>query len=219
MDAATVRDFAGSCGFDLVGFVDPQKANISPDVAWCTSLIVLGYATPDDTLDVCFRVEYDGARKWSKWIYELLEARAARLCFKLRDQGFRAIATRNGDIIDLKMAAVLSGLGSLGKNNLLITERFGSRVRLIAVLTDAPMPFDDRLNNDLCSDCRLCIGVCPLGALTEDGFTREKCVGGRGGFDQPAEVLEKQKLVERHFSDMAFIQCIECMVCCPVGGV
>jgi ferredoxin len=219
MDAAAVRDFARSCGFDLIGFADPHKAGISPDVAWCNSLIVLGYATPDDTLDVCFRVEYDGARKWSKWIYELLEARALRLCFELKDQGFCAIATRNGNIIDLKQAAVLSGLGALGKNNLLVTERFGSRVRLIAVFTDAPMPFNERLHIDVCSDCRLCIGACPLGALSENGFDREKCVGGRGGFDQPAEVLDKQKLVERHLSDMAFIQCIECMVCCPVGGV
>ena len=219
MDSEAIRDHAVSCGFDLVGFVDPAQAGVSPEVMWGNTMIVLGYATPDDTLDACFRAEYNGVRKWSKWIYEVLRARASQLCTRLMDQGFRAIATMNGDLVDLKKAAVLAGLGTLGKNNLLVTETFGPRVRLIAVCTDARLAFDRRRDLDPCWDCNLCLASCPLGALTEGGFDRDQCVGGRGGFDQPKEVLEKQKTVEKRLTDMAFIQCIECMVCCPVGQV
>jgi len=48
----------------------------------------------------------------------------------------------------LKDAAVLAGLGCIGKNNLLLTPEYGSRVRLRAFTIDlvlpstGPLPFD-----------------------------------------------------------------------------
>jgi len=39
----------------------------------------------------------------------------------------------------IKYAAYLAGLGAYGINQLLITPQFGSRVRMTAILTDAPL--------------------------------------------------------------------------------
>ena len=68
-------------------------------------------------------------------------------------------------IFSHKLAAHLAGLGWITKSCLLLTEEFGPRVRLVSVLTDAPLetgsPLDDR-----CGKCNVCIDACPVGAFT-----------------------------------------------------
>ena len=75
--------------------------------------------------------------------------------------------------ISLKYAAYLAGLGEYGLNQLLITPGFGSRVRMTAVLTDAPLKPDIPERRSLvrceCNTCRQCIQNCPAGALSPDG--------------------------------------------------
>lgn len=62
-------------------------------------------------------------------------------------------------------AAIQAGMGVLGKNGLLITPQYGPRIKLSAVLTEAPLKANDLMNNDVCGDCDICIKVCPSGAL------------------------------------------------------
>lgn len=64
-----------------------------------------------------------------------------------------------------KYAAVQAGLGVIGKSGLLLTKSFGPRVRLSAVLTEAPLAADTVVEADACSDCDICWKVCPSGAL------------------------------------------------------
>ena len=64
-----------------------------------------------------------------------------------------------------KTGAVLSGLGCIGKNGLLITE-YGSAVRLASVLTDMPLSAQKEIKPCLCGDCQICKNACPAGAIT-----------------------------------------------------
>lgn len=64
-----------------------------------------------------------------------------------------------------KTGAVLSGLGFIGKNGLLITE-YGSAVRLAFVLTDMPLSAQKEIKPCLCGDCQICKNACPAGAIT-----------------------------------------------------
>ena len=64
-----------------------------------------------------------------------------------------------------KTGAVLSGLGFIGKNGLLITE-CGSAVRLASVLTDMPLSAQKEIKPCLCGDCQICKNACPAGAIT-----------------------------------------------------
>ncbi len=64
-----------------------------------------------------------------------------------------------------KTGAVLSGLGFIGKNGLLITE-YGSAVRLATVLTDMPLSAQKEIMPCLCGDCQICKNACPAGAIT-----------------------------------------------------
>lgn len=64
-----------------------------------------------------------------------------------------------------KYAAVAAGLGAIGKNGLLLTPKYGPKVKLSVVLTEAELEGDAVFDEDLCGDCETCIKVCPSGAL------------------------------------------------------
>lgn len=68
-----------------------------------------------------------------------------------------------------KLAAHLAGLGWIGKSCLLITKQFGPRVRLVSVLTDAPLHAGNPLNNS-CGKCHTCVDTCPVAAFTGREF-------------------------------------------------
>ena len=65
-----------------------------------------------------------------------------------------------------KYAATLSGLGSIGKSGLFISNKFGPRVRLGTILTDADFGVENADACCLCGDCRECVKSCPAQAIT-----------------------------------------------------
>lgn len=69
-----------------------------------------------------------------------------------------------------------AGLGWWGRNNLLVNAEYGSRVRYVTVLTDAPMDPDVPLGRD-CGTCVACVHVCPARAIKgkREGFELEAC--------------------------------------------
>lgn len=77
--------------------------------------------------------------------------------------------------VNEKKAAALSGLGFIGKNTLLINERFGSFVFIGDICTDAEICIKKEFVSDGCGDCNLCVKACPGNALCK-GFNIECCV-------------------------------------------
>jgi epoxyqueuosine reductase QueG len=71
-----------------------------------------------------------------------------------------------------KIAATSAGLGWIGKNGLLISPRFGPRLSLATVLTNAPLESDAPIESSLCGDCVLCVEHCPSGALSGEEWSR-----------------------------------------------
>lgn len=75
-------------------------------------------------------------------------------------------------LISIKHAAVLAGLGTIGKNTLLINRTCGNMIMLGGVLTNLDLK-SDLLEEELCiKGCRLCIENCPQKAL--DGTTNKQ---------------------------------------------
>ncbi|MFH0769636.1 MAG: hypothetical protein V1932_08790, partial [Chloroflexota bacterium] len=68
--------------------------------------------------------------------------------------------------------AVAAGIGEIGLNSLLLSPKFGSRIRVISIITEAPLETDSPLKERLCQPERCgnaCIKACPPKALRGDG--------------------------------------------------
>lgn len=64
-----------------------------------------------------------------------------------------------------KMAANLCGLGSIGRNCLFLSRKYGSAVRLSTVFTNMALPERTEVAEQLCIGCNRCMEGCPSGAL------------------------------------------------------
>jgi epoxyqueuosine reductase len=78
-------------------------------------------------------------------------------------------------LISHKALGRMAGLGWQGKSLLLINPEWGPRMRLVSVLTDAPLIPDGPIPNQ-CGSCTLCTDACPAGVIknssTKDRFKR-----------------------------------------------
>ncbi len=107
----------------------------------------------------------------------------------------------------LKLAACEAGLGVYGRSGVLIHPVLGSRFSLGAIMTDAPMEPDGRLEGfDPCGSCTECAKACPAHAIDggrryPDSWSREKC-------------LEKRAEV-----DSLGLYCNNCFASCPAGRI
>jgi epoxyqueuosine reductase len=102
-----------------------------------------------------------------------LDRLALNLATLIQSLGAQALPVAASQLVDWqnqrghlshKRVAVGAGLGWLGRNNLLVTPRFGAQVRLVTVLTDLGLEPDRPLENG-CDSCRACIAACPAKAI------------------------------------------------------
>lgn len=77
--------------------------------------------------------------------------------------------------LDEKLCASLAGLGTIGKNTLLITPKYGTFVVIGEIVTDQVFSHYDKPIESLCIDCDLCVKKCPTKAL-DNGFERSQCL-------------------------------------------
>ena len=93
----------------------------------------------------------------------------------IRNLGYKAISCGNDTALSIPIA-VEAGLGEMGRNGLLITEKFGPRVRLCKVFTDLPLaPDAPRFFgvDDFCRKCMKCATHCPSRAISFGDKTAE----------------------------------------------
>jgi epoxyqueuosine reductase QueG len=67
--------------------------------------------------------------------------------------------------LPLKTVAVLAGLGWIGKSAIFVTDKFGSALRLSAVLTNMPLLTAEPRFVDHCQSCDRCVRACPAQAI------------------------------------------------------
>ena len=80
-----------------------------------------------------------------------------------------------GALVD-RAVAERAVIGWSGKNCSIITPEFGSYVYLGELITNIPFA-PDKPMEDECGDCRLCLDVCPTGALIEGGqLNAQRCI-------------------------------------------
>jgi epoxyqueuosine reductase QueG len=85
-------------------------------------------------------------------------------------------------VVRLKQAAADGGLGSLGKNTVLLHPRFGPRLLLSGVVASSRVSESGETDTHAtrekaraCTGCERCIKICPGGALGPDGVDAFRC--------------------------------------------
>ena len=105
---------------------------------------------------------------WGEDYHALIEDRLAHLETTIREVGGKEVVCRSyvdhGPVLEKAMARQ-AGIGFIGKNTLLITEKAGSWVFLAVILTSLELEPDQPRSSD-CGSCSLCLDACPTGALT-----------------------------------------------------
>ncbi|PKM95070.1 MAG: epoxyqueuosine reductase [Firmicutes bacterium HGW-Firmicutes-1] len=78
-------------------------------------------------------------------------------------------------LISMKHAALLAGLGSLGKNTLIMNNKYGNMINIGAVLTNLDLESDPIAEEVCIENCHLCIDQCPQNALNGTSVNQKRC--------------------------------------------
>lgn len=111
-----------------------------------------------------------------------------------------------------KSAAVLAGLGWIGKNCLLVTPEYGPRVRIASILIGCELLPGVPMTESLCGACDACVSACPGGFITgltwKPGTHRERLLDAHGCNDFREN---RPPLLGRKS------ECGRCLLVCPHG--
>lgn len=107
--------------------------------------------------------------------YSRMAITSSQLADFIRGLGYRAAPAGNGLGLSIPIA-IDAGLGQLGRMGLLVTPKYGPRVRLAKVITDMPLvpnaPIDFGVD-EFCEACMLCADDCPSESVTKGPKTWE----------------------------------------------
>lgn len=96
-----------------------------------------------------------------------------QLSYFIRHLGYEARNHMDGNyLVVAPLVAVDAGLGEIGRMGLLMTEKYGPRVRLGVVTTDLPLMIDQPIDlgmDSFCLHCEKCARECPSQSIPRGG--------------------------------------------------
>lgn len=145
-------------------------------------------------------------RKLKKWFRKTYAVEASELPYNAHQRG-----------VFLKDAAVLAGLGVMGKNNLLVTPQYGPRVRLRALLLDRFVQCTGPLTGfSPCETCEgFCMRACPKEAFAGGAYRHDRCRQQMEKNESDPVVLASPVVGMPTRFKIAY--CRLCELACPVG--
>jgi len=214
-NAVTIDDLAAEFGFSIGGVADISEIRkgfrLDPDlVARFDRAISLGKRLLDPVIeDIKDRPTLLYFHHYRQLNF-FLDRGAFLLSSSIQDQGFNALPIPASQIIDWdkqtshvshKMVGQMAGLGWIGRNNLLVNPEFGSRFRLVTILTDMPLDTNEMLDRD-CGKCKACLATCPAHAIKErkEDFDHWAC------YDKLKE-FRRQGIVGQHICGVCVKSC------------
>ena len=215
INSSIVKKYGMDAGASVVGIAASRDFGLAPDgfkpsdvLEGCLSVVVLGATFPREVLHNT--VDYTASR--NAMLTQMTDM-AKDVAKRIKAHGWqtKAISAAGGKWMDgdgrkeqfgfisLKHAAEISGLGVIGKNYLLTNPQYGNLLWLSAVLTDAALAPDERIQSTMCDNCNKCVEACPAGALNDlASFGKKGC--------SQFFTMEDKKLA---------IKCFLCRTVCP----
>jgi epoxyqueuosine reductase QueG len=229
--AEDIKEFAKILEIDFIGFSPVNRFDEAPEDKRPTaylknalSVISIGYKLNYSSIQnipktrSAYMLEHDYANRH-------LDQTSHKITKILEKQGFAAIGFDAGAgfyhkagkipekiVSDFshKHTAVACGLGKFGLNNLVLSPKWGPRLRLTAIITDAEFEYPPIPIENLCliNECKRCVEICPVHAL--DGW--EKHYDPEKGWG-----MDKKRCYEYMFTTLGGQRCGLCIKACPVG--
>lgn len=214
---AELKTLARDLGADVVGFCDlgtspvPTLPHLHYAMSVGVKLLDGVLKTIEDAPSFVYFQHYRTANT-------LLDTIAFRLARKIEELGGESLPIAASQslgknnpyrgVYPHKTAAVLSGLGFVGKSGLFLSTEYGSKVRLATVLCSLPLAAELPVIENGCGECTLCQRACPAGAI----FGEKPTTDGERNFD-----AEKcSKYMKEHFQDVGRGSvCGVCIKVCP----
>lgn len=234
-----IQDHCEKLGLDTIGFIKCRKFNeliefyskrkslglenefeekdiekrINPNIYMENGKTIISIAFP-----YLHNTEYDenGFSVYTRGhdYHKVVKAYLKKICEYINSLGYEAIALVDSNSLPERYIAYLAGVGFVGKNNMIITKKYGSFVFLGEIITDLEIECEDlgdfknidKFEN--CGSCEVCYGACPTKAINKSRKNCNICV---------SYLTQKKELEDKHINLLngRVFGCDSCQDTCP----
>ena len=235
-----IKDYCNSLGLDTIGFIpcrrfeelvkfyEYRKENnlenefeeneiekrINPklymeDGKTIISIAFPYYHTDENDKDNGFSI-YTKRGDYHRVVKEYLN----KICEFINTLGGEAISLVDSNYLPERYIAYLAGVGFIGRNNMIITKKYGSYIFLGEIITNLDIKCNDVRNiNEIsnfieCKECDICIKECPTKSINKNRINPNICLSY---ITQKKDISEKEaKLLKGNIFGCDF-----CQLKCP----
>ena len=133
-----------------------------------------------------------------------------KICEFIEKIGGKAMSFVDSNTLPERYIAYLSGIGFIGKNNMLITKKYGSFVFLGEIITDLDIDTKDikQLDNTPCKECDRCYTACPTNSINDKKKNCNICM---------SYITQKKEINDKYLYLMKgrIFGCDTCQNSCP----
>jgi epoxyqueuosine reductase QueG len=167
-----LKELLLSEGANLIGFADLNGITINKEMPFGISVAVK--LSPELIKSIHNDPNIQYYEEYHR-INNLLDKIIIKGTEYLIKNGYKALAQTTTTIIqtndyktDLphKTVATRAGLGWIGKCGLLVTNEYGSGIRISSFITDAKLEFGTPIEKSFCGNCMRCVENCPGKAIS-----------------------------------------------------
>lgn len=237
-----IKNYANEIGIEYVGFIKCRKfielydflkerkekglenefeesdieKRINPNYYMEEGKAIISFAFPylhdEEYSDNGFSV-YTRGEDYHNVVHKYLK----KICEFIESKNGKAIALTDSNTLPERYIAYISGVGFIGKNNMIITKKYGSYVFLGEIITDLDIAgedirtFDDIKNFKECGSCEICYKECPTKAINKVKKNSKICL---------SYITQKKELSDNEMKLMngQIFGCDSCQLECPYNA-
>lgn len=182
---------------------------------------------PKSVIVIALEMDYDAYRTApsliaaaaTKIAYGEMITVSSNIATFIRDLGYHAAPTGNDTSLAIP-TAIQAGLGEASRMGMLITEKYGPRVRLCKVFTDLPLKVDKPITfgvQQFCEVCMKCADNCPGNAISKDLKPSFNALNISNNPGVKKWWVDGEKCLE--FWGENGVGCSNCIACCPYNKI